>query len=239
MEESAAAPDGTWAVYSVATEPNNSVLVRVDLATGRIDTLDTGCIYLQTPAVSPDGRLISATGLCRGRDQESYGLYTLRPDGPGLREIVPGGVASAPAAWSPDGLRLVYERRTNNPPEETLAIVGVDGSGERMLGPGFSPAWSPDGQWIAFAGPSRRGDDRTLSVMRPDGADRRVVFVNRETTTYFRGWGNTREGLPTGTPVWYPDSRWIAFARRYDAGTSIWRVDVQSGIVQRVTRPDR
>ena len=45
--------------------------------------------------------------------------------------------------------------------------------------------------------------------------------------------------VPWTTLLWSPDSRWLAFSRMFGAGTSIWRVDVESGIVQQVTRPDR
>ncbi|HEX2206442.1 MAG TPA: hypothetical protein VHG93_02110 [Longimicrobium sp.] len=233
--EAAASADGTWAVHAQRVRPNNSVLVRVDLGTGRADTLRTACaVYLHDPSISPDGRTIAAVGRCRGRDQESFGLYTMRADGSDLREIVPGRVSRSAAAWSPDGQRLVYERAGG-----WLALVGADGSGERLLTPGSGPAWSPDGRWIAFVadGPARR--EKRVFLIRPDGTDRRPVFVNRETSTFSRGWGAIREGLPWTTLLWSPDSRWLAFSRVFGAGTSIWRVDVESGIVQQVTRPDR
>jgi hypothetical protein len=67
----------------------------------------------------------------------------------------------------------------------------------------------------------------------------RADSANRETTTCFRSFGYLPEGLPLGRPRPVPERGSIAFARRFDAGTHIWRVDVQTGNVQRVTRPDR
>lgn len=235
MRESAAAPDGTWAVYSVRTEPNNSVLVRVGFSAGRVDTLRTTCaVYQQNPSISPDGRRIAFVGLCRGRDQESFGLYTVHADGSELRGIVPGNVERSPAAWSPDGQRLVYVSRGG-----WLTVTGADGSGARTLTPGYAAAWSPDGQWIALVHDSRRRGERSVFLIRPDGTGLRAIFVNRATGTYFRGEGNIPEGLPRGPLAWSPDSRWLAFSRAFGGGTSIWRVDIQTGIVQQVTRPDR
>jgi Tol biopolymer transport system component len=39
--------------------------------------------------------------------------------------------------------------------------------------------------------------------------------------------------------VWSPDSRWIAFSRRFDRGASVWRVEVETGRVKQVTRAAR
>jgi TolB protein len=70
------------------------------------------------------------------------GLYTVGPDGSGLREF--GAVFRGEPAWAPDGrlLAVVLGGR--------IAIMDARGKVQRVLTSGDSPAWSPDGTEIAF-----------------------------------------------------------------------------------------
>ena len=118
---------GGWAVFSESTPPNNSRLSRLDLRTGRVDSLPTGCaVYLGDPSLSPDGRRIAAVGQCRDRQQDPFGLYAMDSDGSGLRKIAddPG----AAAAWSPDGQRLAATL------DGGIVVMAADGSGRRAVG---------------------------------------------------------------------------------------------------------
>ena len=119
---------------------------------------------------------------------------------------------SEPAAWTPDGLHLVFS--SNRKPDwehdyrnSELYLAPVAGGEIRALtsrnGPDHSPAVSPDGERIAFVG----YDDRVrtyqvsrLEVMNLDGSGRRVV-----TTGLDRSVSN---------PVWAADGHRIYF--RYD-----------------------
>jgi hypothetical protein len=222
---------GGWAVFSESTPPNNSRLSRLDLREGRVDPLPTGCaIYLDDPSLSPDGRRIAASGQCRDRQQEPFGLYTMGIDGSGLRQIADG--PRAPASWSPDGERLAATL------DGKIVVMAADGSRRRAVTTGGAASWSPDGEWIAFFDDAPRKRP-AIFVMRPDGSARRMIFRNRVLSTYSRGWGPMREGEPEIGLVWSPDSRWIAFSRRFDRGTSVWRVEVETGSVKQVTRPAR
>jgi hypothetical protein len=224
---------GGWAVFSEWTPPNNSRLSRLDFRTGDVRPLPTGCaVYLDAPSLSPDGRRIAASGQCRDRNQDPFGLYTLNTDGSGLRQLADG--PSAPAAWSPDGQRLAASL------DSGIVVMAADGSQRRVITTGSNASWSPDGASIAFFDSMPGNPDAAgIFVVRPDGSGRRLVFRNRVRSTYERGWGPIREGEPEHGLVWSPDSRSIAFARRFGRGASVWRVEVESGRVKQVTRAGR
>lgn len=225
----AVGPDGQWAIFSQRAEPNSSHLARLDFATGRVDTLRTGCaVYLERPSISADGRRIAARGLCRDPEQEDYALYVMNADGSGLRHLLQPGRS---AGWSPDGRWLAAGG------DSGIVVMAPDGSGRRVITTGGGPAWSPDGRWIAFYDDYGR-QHSGIFLIRPDGTGRRLLFRNRPRGTYSRGWGSRPEGEPVSGLVWSPDSRWIAFSRVFDAGTSVWRVEVATGYAQQVTRPD-
>lgn len=235
-EGAAVGPDGRWAVYAENLSDEQSALVRLDFAARRVDTLVTACRGLTEPAVSPDGTRIAVLRFC-GERAEEFGVYVMGADGGGLRQVVGSGESTVEGyapSWSPDGRRLAFVQH------EQVAVVNVDGTGAGRITSGYGPAWSPDGAWVAFVD-WEDGARRALGiyVVRPDGSGRRRVFRNDVRTTFHRGFGNIREGGPRAPLVWSPDGRWIAFSRVYGGGTSVWRVEVATGRVEPVTRPDR
>jgi Tol biopolymer transport system component len=109
-------------------------------------------------------------------------------------------------AWSPDGSTLALDWRAGD--RSVLTVVGVDGSGWRVLteGPGFegpfAAVWSPDGERIAY---TRQGEPGNYTgefrVIGADGTGR--VRLGRSI-------GDTAG--PGGGPVWSPDSDRVAFS---------------------------
>src|SRR5438445_676506 len=134
-----------------------------------------------------------------------------------------------PAAWGPDGEHLAVVRRsdTDQPLSDSIVVVRSKSGEQHTISKGDSPAWSPDGQWIAYlVNHSRTRDDVTIELIHPDGSGERELFRSHERGTYSRGWGPHPEGLPEGPLVWSPDSKAVAFSRRYDRGASIWLVEI-------------
>ena len=133
------------------------------------------------------------------------GIFTIRADGSGNREIVPGGHSPT---WSPDGTRLLYERDNGF---GGLWSALADGTDARLIMDthldwglprtcntewGASDgAWSPSGRRVAFVGLSEDVHERSVQVICTaalDGSGERVLRHGTE-------------------PDWIPGRRRIAF----------------------------
>jgi TolB protein len=135
------------------------------------------------------GRIVLA-----GWDSRGDEIFTVNPDGTGLKELTAG--ASMPTLapeWSPDGGRIAFARNYD------IWVMNANGTGVTNLTqtPGvleWHPAWSPDGSRIAFT----RGGAAEIHVMDPDGTD--VVNL----------------GIGAIGPEWSPDGTQITFAHAAD-----------------------
>lgn len=110
------------------------------------------------------------------------------------------------ADWSPDGSRIVFEGDLLNPGNIDLYSIGVDGSGLQRLttAPDWDgdPDYAPDGSHIAF----------TIYPADPDVLAADIYTIDVE--------GGGQQQLTTSgsdhSPVYSPDSQFIAFASARD-----------------------
>jgi tricorn protease-like protein len=120
------------------------------------------------PAFSADGRTIA---FARGGD-----LYSIRPDGSGQRRLTSGSELDSAPVVSPDGKRVVFERRASVGGPADLYTVRVLGGGLHGLTSGadddHQAEFSPDGTAIVFVRDSDPGPNATedLYSIRPSGA---------------------------------------------------------------------
>jgi Tol biopolymer transport system component len=146
------------------------------------------------PAFSADGRTIA---FVRGDD-----LYSVRPDGSGLRHLTSGAALDSAPIVSPDGKRVAFERRTSLDAPADLYSVRVLGGGLHGLtsGPGddHQADFSPDGREIVFVRDSDPGPNATedLYSIRSSGA--RLTRL-------------TRSGVDEFKPRWFAGG--IVFSR--------------------------
>jgi TolB protein len=141
--------------------------------------------FESAPAWSPDGSRIAfaRVDVTSGFDHPRAAIYTIRPDGAGLRKLADGGVEPD---WSPDGMRIAYTSIRDSfgrtcfeecSPSGEIYVMDADGSDQRRLtrteADDRAPAWSPDGRFIAFVSDrsSPRRHENEIYVMKADGGD--------------------------------------------------------------------
>lgn len=126
-------------------------------------------------AWSPDGSRIA---FVRGDFvAQTSTMFVINADGTGLRELAgPHAWPANGVAWSPDG-RLIAWTRGEGP---EIALVNVDGSGERVLTRGDYFDWSPDGSQLvltdagrSITGPSNTIETPAIYLINADGTGRR------------------------------------------------------------------
>jgi TolB protein len=138
------------------------------------------------PAYSPNGRLIAFVRAVEA--EEPLGgtvgsrIYVMRAAGDGVRPVTSGEFFDSNPSFSPDGRRIVFERRRGER-VSSIFVINVDGSGERQLTRGAhldrDPVFAPNGRWIAFVSnrdKDVRSDQSDIFSMRPNGSRVRVLI---------------------------------------------------------------
>jgi WD40-like Beta Propeller Repeat len=161
---------------------------------------------LVVPQFQPSAQQIPADA---AGDRVASGVLRCACQGPIQVKSLVGGwtraVANDPRfsddnpALSPDGRRVVFERRLCPKLAQCRELAGIwlssiaGGRSRRIARSGYFPEWSPDGRWILY-------DDghQHLVVVAPNGHRRTLLRV-----------GETAK-MPAPNFAWSPDSRSVA-----------------------------
>lgn len=233
-------PDGKRLAFTARTESTRLWSLPFDPATGHIrhggQPVTAAGINAYFPDLSPDGQRL--VFLAQRVGKEELWEKSLK-DGRETLRMAAEELISAHPRWSPDGLRLAYDRSRPLHPGATRRDSAIfllpAGSGESQLltTPSTSSDvvwdWSPDGQWI-LAGAYGQSTGRRLIGLYPIAAaphaetQLRVIASHPEQNLYQARYS--------------PDSRWISFiaARAFGAGIStIYVVPPSGGEWKRIT----
>jgi Tol biopolymer transport system component len=149
-------------------------------------------------------------------------LYTVKPNGHGLRQITQvKGEATTPD-WSPNGHWIAFSLD-----ECTVARIHPDGTGMRTVpsqtpgGCETDPGFTPDGRHLIFERFDPTTDDDAIWIMQLNGEGRRRLGTGP-------GGAATPEISPDGQTVTF-----LSFTP--DDLTAIFAVDVHGGPVRQVT----
>jgi TolB protein len=153
---------GRWIVFSA--HPNGSgaaQLFRIQASGEGIQQITKGRLAATAPNFSPNGNRIVFVRL-------GSGIFTVKPDGSGLRRLTAGTRDSYPV-WSPDGKRIAFVR----PYRSQWRLHLMSASGAKLLRlpqapPSGRPTWTADGKalLIPAAGDLVRVHPRSGKVLK-------------------------------------------------------------------------
>jgi len=188
-------------LYTMDATGNNSVSLT-----------NTPARYESHPMWSPQARMVVFA--------DAGDIFVMRADGSNRQNLTQNlglGTDIRPA-WSADGSRIVWARRTGDDYE--IFVMNSDGSGVTQLTNDAAddrcPSWSPDGNKLAFH--SDADGDTEIYVMASDGSSIRQLTDN--------DWRDEE-------PAFSPDGRLIAFTSWAGGSGDIYTMRLDgSGLTQ-------
>ncbi|MEU9336090.1 amidohydrolase family protein [Streptomyces sp. NPDC048290] len=202
-----------------------SVLWSVPREGGTAVPLTAALLEPTRPQFAPDGASLVVCAYHGG----GYHLWTLRPDGSGLRQLTDGPWDDRAPAWSPDGTRIAFASErggdsvTGSPYRIWTVDVrtgdvtrltgrpGQDGPGQQGEWEDADPTWSPDGTRVLFV----RAAVTSTGTLRADT----VAAVAADGSGPVAAEHTDRSGAQLMTPAVSPTGR-LAYLRTTAAPTA-------------------
>ena len=162
-------------------------------------------------------------------DRTLGAVFTIRPNGTGVRQITHGGKVFLDTTpnWSPDGRWITFYRQAAVCSCKPTRIFKVRANGTHLAqisrNPAFEdldPAWSPNGQRIAFTRYNDAIGLIAVFVMRADGTHVRQVTPTRMAGTF---------------PEWSPDGRRLVFEGGSGGRHAVWTIHLDGTHARRLS----
>jgi serine/threonine protein kinase len=207
-------PDGSMIAFLNSVDGVPQVWVK-NLAQGEPKQITFGEVSAHHPRWSPaNDQIVFAVGRTDTPPQlTSHTIWSVPVLGGVPRKIIEDG--SNPN-WSPDGTRLVFERRDQiwtaradgGDPKRLEGVPSID-----HLGAVRAPCFSPDGLQIAFFQPEHGPKGDLWVIPSAGGQARRLTF----------------DSTMGGSPVWMPDGRFIVYSSQRAGSLTLWRIRSSGG----------
>lgn len=209
---------GKSGLFWISYERGKPDLFRASLSSGKTAVIAS----TRKVETSPEYNSVVDRVVFASSRKGNMDVYSVRPDGSGLKQItVSGGIDGSPC-WSPNGFNIAFVSDRSGSPQ--IYVMDKDGGSLRKLTYNStyndSPSWSPDGERIAYT--SIRGGKFSIFTIAVDGTDEKEITKGVP--------GNNRY------PTWSPDGSHIAFSSSRGSSTDIYIVAVKSGKVTRITK---
>lgn len=161
-----AAGPGPWIVFSAGSTGQDGPpqLFRIQSSGGGLQQITTGGLAATDPAFSPGGKRIAFARL-------GVGIFTINPDGTGLRRLTTNGRDSYPT-WAPTGGKIAFVRAVGT--KWRLYVISTAGGAPRLLAkapPAGRPSWTKAGLLVPSGGDLVKVDPRTGRVLKYYGAN--------------------------------------------------------------------
>jgi Tol biopolymer transport system component len=170
---------------------------------------------VQTPSLSPDGRLLVYLSDTGGHGN----LWVLDLESGQSRQITfekdPHLVMGVPL-WSPDGSQIAYARQTFGQGTTSVAYWSVrpDGSDNHLFLPKASwLTWSPDRRWVYYVDLTEREQGTSGRIMKMSVSDSAAVEVRNEVTN---------------GPAISPDGSTLYYAKLLEPINGLWDYEIRA-----------
>ncbi len=168
-------PNGNRIVFARSSNNRYDIYVMNSDGSGVTNLTNNPTSQDIAPTWTPDGRIVFSSDRIPPQGPVVaifvIDLFVMNSDGSNVVLLI-DSLNAFGADIAPDGSRLAFNNRGNDPGSENLFVANADGSNETKIGRGYGPAWSPDSSRLAFAIDTldQRGFLSTLYISNPDGS---------------------------------------------------------------------
>jgi Tol biopolymer transport system component len=257
----ALSPDQSWIIYQKLGNEWDQWRINVD-GSGNQRIPIEGNYILESPKISPDGKMLASTFLIPGNDYKGRHLGVVPVTGGVIKTVYADPGWSILPEWSADGKKIYFawadynNRYGHNIPGSVRAkayiiSINLDGTGWRAISDTVSglatdlyPSVSPEGNQIVFTSQRNFQDGifPEIFIMNTDGSNMRQV-------SYCVGCQRHGDHFDAYTmddkPLWTKDDKHILFerqdytynhdARNYTMREDIYIINIDGSSLQKLT----